>query len=232
MRRSGFGVHQSHLLFDHALHAEQSDADLVLDQFAHRSDAAVAQMVDVVGTAFALVDADHGPNNRNNVFQTECHQVVVGGLSEPAVQLITANAAQVIPSGTEEQVPDQGPGVLQAGRFTRPQPAVELDLGGRDAPCGVAVEVFIFVEPFPERSEVVLFEVQVLGFKDRVLVQGCLHVVVNLIGVDVREQGHHGIVVGHAQSAEKHGRGNLAFAVDFDRDDVLGAGLKLEPGAA
>ena len=37
-----------HALLDHALHAQQADAELVLDQLADRAHAAVAEVVDVV----------------------------------------------------------------------------------------------------------------------------------------------------------------------------------------
>ena len=42
-----------HLFFDGALHADQADAELVLEQFAHRADAAVAEVIDVVHGADA-----------------------------------------------------------------------------------------------------------------------------------------------------------------------------------
>ncbi len=188
-------------------------------------------MVDVVGMAFALVDADHGADHRDHVVQAQRHQIGVLGLPEPAVQLVAAHPAQVVAPGAEEQVPNQGPGVLQTGRFTRPQAAVEFDLSSGDAPRGVIIEILIFVEPLPERAEVVFLKVQVLGFEDRVLIQGCLHVPVAFIGVDIGEQGHHFIVVGHAQGAEENRRRDLALPVYLDRDDVFGAGLKLKPSA-
>ena len=46
-------VHR-HFFLDGALHAHQADAELVLEQFAHRAHAAVAQMVDVVYGADAF----------------------------------------------------------------------------------------------------------------------------------------------------------------------------------
>ena len=46
---------------DHTLHAEQADANLVLHQFAHGADAAVAQVVNVVNMVLAVVDANHRP---------------------------------------------------------------------------------------------------------------------------------------------------------------------------
>ena len=48
-RRDLFGVADGHALAHDALHAQQADAQLVLDQLAHGLDAAVAQVVDVVG---------------------------------------------------------------------------------------------------------------------------------------------------------------------------------------
>ena len=51
---SAFGVALSelldrHALLDDALHAQQADAEVVLDQLADGADAAVAQVIDVVG---------------------------------------------------------------------------------------------------------------------------------------------------------------------------------------
>ena len=40
-----------HLLLDGALHAHEADAELVLQQLAHRAHAAVAEVVDVVDVA-------------------------------------------------------------------------------------------------------------------------------------------------------------------------------------
>ena len=40
-----------HLLLDRPLHADEADAELVLQQLAHRADAAVAEVVDVVDAA-------------------------------------------------------------------------------------------------------------------------------------------------------------------------------------
>ena len=67
LRSRRFRVHQRHFLLDHALHAEESDADLVLDQFSHGAYPAVAQVINVVHLALALVDKDHCAYDRNNV---------------------------------------------------------------------------------------------------------------------------------------------------------------------
>ncbi len=46
-----------HALADDALHTGEADAELVLQQLAHAAQAAVAQMVDVVGRADAVGQA-------------------------------------------------------------------------------------------------------------------------------------------------------------------------------
>ena len=52
------GVRRHAFAYD-AFHPNQADSDLVLNQFANGADASVAQMVDVVGNRFAVVDLDH-----------------------------------------------------------------------------------------------------------------------------------------------------------------------------
>ena len=51
---------QGHALADDALHAGEADAELVLQQLADAADTAVAQVVDVVGHADAVVQAAAG----------------------------------------------------------------------------------------------------------------------------------------------------------------------------
>ena len=48
LRRDRFDVLNRHALAHDALEAQQADAELVLQQFADRTDAAVAEVVDVV----------------------------------------------------------------------------------------------------------------------------------------------------------------------------------------
>ena len=47
---------------DQALGAGQADAALVLEQFAHRAQAAAAEMIDIVNRALALADVDQIAN--------------------------------------------------------------------------------------------------------------------------------------------------------------------------
>ena len=52
---AGLLVLQGHALTDDALHTGEADAELVLQQLAHAADAAVAQVVDLVGGADAMI---------------------------------------------------------------------------------------------------------------------------------------------------------------------------------
>ena len=51
-------LRHAHALLDGALHADQADAVLVLHQLADRADAAVAEVVDVVDRAAAVLELD------------------------------------------------------------------------------------------------------------------------------------------------------------------------------
>ena len=51
-------LRHAHALFDRALHADQADAVLVLHQLADRAHAAVAEVVDVVDRAAAVLELD------------------------------------------------------------------------------------------------------------------------------------------------------------------------------
>ena len=52
-----------HLLLDGALHADQADAELVLEQFADRPDAAVAEVIDVVDERRVLAQPEQVPDD-------------------------------------------------------------------------------------------------------------------------------------------------------------------------
>ena len=53
---------------DNALHAQQTDAEGVLDQLAVGADAAVAEVVDVVSQAQPVVELDQVTDDRGDVF--------------------------------------------------------------------------------------------------------------------------------------------------------------------
>ena len=60
-----------HALADDALHAQQADAEGVLDQLAVGADAAVAEVVDVVGDAQAAVQLDEVADDGGDVLASD-----------------------------------------------------------------------------------------------------------------------------------------------------------------
>ena len=68
LRRNLADVLGRHALSDHALHAGQTDAVLVLQELADRADAAVAKVVNVIGRADALFDLHVVVDRSKNVF--------------------------------------------------------------------------------------------------------------------------------------------------------------------
>ena len=165
--RGVFLLHQGHLFLDHPLHAEQADAHLVLHQLADGADAAVAQVVNVVHLAVAVVDADHLAKDGNDVVAGQyLVAAVIRRAAQVAVELMAPHVAQVVAARLEKQVFNQGAGVVQAGRFAGTEPAIELHLGGGDALGRVLVELLAFAEPpfVPETAQGFLREGPLLGF--------------------------------------------------------------------
>ncbi len=80
-------VLEGHALADDALHAGKADAELVLQKLAHAADAAVAEVVDIVGSADAVGQAAevvHGGEHvvHDDVLRDEDIEVVLYGLLE------------------------------------------------------------------------------------------------------------------------------------------------------
>ncbi len=71
LRHQGLDILQAHPLLDRALHAHQSDPELVLHQFADRAHAAVAQMVDVINLAVAVLELEQITDYLQDVFAAQ-----------------------------------------------------------------------------------------------------------------------------------------------------------------
>ena len=66
-RRQLLLVTNGHAFFDDALHTSQADAQLVLDQLTHRLDAAVAEVIDVIGVLDPVVNLDHTAQESDHI---------------------------------------------------------------------------------------------------------------------------------------------------------------------
>ena len=125
-------LRHAHALFDRALHANQTDAVLVLHQLADRAHAAVAEVIDVVDRAAAVLELDEVADRLEDVLRREHLGVERGALIlghvavELVVQLEAADLRQVVALGVEEQVVEQRLRRLERGRIARAQATVDL----------------------------------------------------------------------------------------------------------
>ena len=125
-------LRHAHALFDRALHADETDAVLVLHQLADRAHAAVAEVVDVVDRAAAVLQLDEVTNRLEDVLRREHLRVERGALLlrevavELVVQLEAADLREVVALGVEEQVVEERLRRLERRRIARAEAAVDL----------------------------------------------------------------------------------------------------------
>ena len=67
----------AHALLDDALHAQQADAELRLDQLTHAAHAAVAEVVDVVLAPVSIVQLDQAAHDGDQIILRQ-HALVCG----------------------------------------------------------------------------------------------------------------------------------------------------------
>ena len=168
-------------------------------------------MVDVVGVAFAVVDAHHLAHDLDEIVGRENAHGDVGLQAETLVDLVTANLAQVVTPEVEEQAVEQRPRVVGVGRVARAQTAVELE----ERLLGVARRVLV------QRGLYV------------VVVAALVDALEQLQDLFVGALGHRG-ELGHnaRQGAQQRGDRDLALAVNLHRHDVAAAGFEFEPRTA
>ncbi len=129
-----------HALAHNALHAQQADAELVLDQLAHRLDAAVAQVVDVVGALDAVVDLDDALDDVDQVHGRQRMDLARDVQVEALVELVAAHFAQVVAPGCKEHLLDKVGRVVAGRRVARAELLVQLELRVLDRLGGVFLD--------------------------------------------------------------------------------------------
>ena len=122
-----------HALADETGHAREAHGELVRDKLADRANSPVAEVVDVVRVATALVQLDQVAEDRHEVRRRQ-HALVFSGqreveeaidLSEALVDLVAPHAPQVVPLGVEEKTVERRSSGLQIRRLTRPHQRVD-----------------------------------------------------------------------------------------------------------
>ena len=128
-----FRVGNRHAFAHDSLHAEQADAELLLNELAHGAHAAVAEMVDVVrmaaaiGPAQAVIHPDLLANDVDQVLLAKPTLAYVVAHRKAAVELVAAHAAEVVAAREEEQRVQQVPRVVVRWRVAGSNLAIELE---------------------------------------------------------------------------------------------------------
>ena len=118
-------VLRGHALSHHALHAREADPELVLDQLAHRADAAIAEVVDVVdvGLVAALPQLHKVGDRSLDVFRGERRLLVRQVQAQLLVDLVATDLGEVVTLRVEEQPVEQRAGGLDRRRLAGTQDA-------------------------------------------------------------------------------------------------------------
>jgi hypothetical protein len=106
---------------DQALRAGQAHAALVGEQLAHGADAAAAEVVDVVDDALALAQAHEVLGGGDDVGALEDALLELGLEAELLVDLVAADAAEVVALRVEEEPLEERLGVGGRRRLARAQ---------------------------------------------------------------------------------------------------------------
>ena len=127
MRHDGVDINRGHALLDGALHAHQAEAVLVFHELAHRADAAVAEMVDVVDFALAVAQFVQRLDDGKDVILAQ-HAHGVGNIQlQTHVHLHAAHGREVIALGIEEQALEQRFRRFAGRRLTGAHDAIDFD---------------------------------------------------------------------------------------------------------
>ena len=142
LRRDVVSVLGGHALAHDALHAAHADAELVLDQLADGAHAAVAKVVDVVEAlgVIALVDGEQVAQGRDDVLLREDLLGVGHVDAELLVDLVAADASEVVALRVEVETVEQGASGVHGGGLAGALATVDLQQGVLAGGGGVALE--------------------------------------------------------------------------------------------
>ena len=112
-----------------AFHGRRPNAGMLLDELAHRSHAAVAEVVDVIVVARPLLILTCSRDDAHEVVRPQPALVSSAHRAPGARSPCAANAAEVVTAGLEEQRLQQVAGVVVRRRVARANLAIELEQG-------------------------------------------------------------------------------------------------------
>src|SRR5204863_8434804 len=109
-----------------ASHARQTDRELIGDQLTNRANAAVAEVIDVVGVTAAFVELHQVADDGDEIFFGE-NRLAGGTIRRKVlVDLVAADASEIVSLRRKEQSLQRLLGGLAIGRVTGAQERVDL----------------------------------------------------------------------------------------------------------
>ena len=96
LRHQGFDVLQAHLFFDRPLHAHQADAEMIFHELADGAHPAVAEMIDIVHRAVAVLELHQIAHHLENIFLPK-RPLFQGHVElQPVVELQAADFGKIV----------------------------------------------------------------------------------------------------------------------------------------
>src|SRR5579884_3350425 len=203
----------THTLFDDALHAQEADAELRLNEFTDAAYATITQVVDVVFAAMTVVQFNKATHNVDQVILRKRPLALWDGEVKLAIELIATNTAKIITASIEEHVPHERTGVIDRSGIARTHLFIEFEQGL------VFPFHWITVERGLDIAHVGI-GIYVAEGIEYTLIGGKIH----LFAVPL-------LLSEASNSTQQSSNRQLALAVDFHGQQVLIAGLKFKPGA-
>jgi hypothetical protein len=257
-RSDVFGLADAHALTDDAFHATEADTQFLLDELTHGLDATVAQVVDVVRILQAVVEADEVIDQGDEVSLGDDAHGERHVQAEALVELVAADALQVVAPGVKDLGDEEFLGVAHGERIARAHALVELESGflgdggrapglGTGAPDGLLLDgrenvgmIGMGVRAGKELDQLFIgaaVEHRKEAGSPRVGSRADVASVGMRFGAKEGEGGSIAKVAlkvfwgKGSQGAQKDGDGNGPLAIELDGDIVALSGLKLHPGA-
>ena len=129
-----------HLFLDGALHADQTDAELVLQELADRADAAIAKMIDVVHRADILAQLEQVPDGGHEIGGIEGACFERRFQTQLDIELQPADFAEVVLARIEEHAVEKRRGGFERRRIAGTQLAIDFDERFARRANGVLIE--------------------------------------------------------------------------------------------
>ncbi len=130
VRHDRVDIDRAHAFLDRAFHAQQADAELVFHQLAHRTHAAIAEIVDVVDFAAAVPQVGQRLHDGDDVFLAQDAHGVFRIEVHAHVHLHATDGRKVVAFAIEEQLAEQRFRRVERRRFAGAHHAVDVDQGG------------------------------------------------------------------------------------------------------